>query len=95
LLDIGEIKHIGNGFFDMQIKRGSHRKTNSYFPIGTSVEEAVAIIEDVILNPKNIECIDDLKNKALHGYTMTNKIDQNFRLLIENKVAQFFPYNKR
>ncbi len=90
VLEIGEIKPIGNGFFDMVIKRGSNRKTNSYFPIGTSVEQAVEIIESAIKNPKNISQIN-LKDTALKGLKFTNQQGQDFAILIKNKTMQFYP----
>ena len=98
LLDIGEIKPIGNGFFDMSIKyagKASEKyKPNSYFPAGTSVEQAVEMIEDALLN------IEKIKNVTPPGrtdeiiYEIQNYKNKTFKLHIKNKnnVAHFYPF---
>jgi len=95
--DIGEIKSFGNGFFDMEIKhvRGlsDQYKTNSFFQVGTSIDEAVAMIENSVLFPYEIRIIEGIKNKSLKGFHLINKNGDSFALFIENKVAQFYPYN--
>ncbi|MBP6869772.1 hypothetical protein KBC04_02735 [Candidatus Babeliales bacterium] len=92
LFEISEIKPLGNGFFDMTIKRGSNRKKNSFFPLGTSIEESVAIIEDAIINCEKIEIVV-LKDKALQGFHVVNKRNQQFMLVLNKNELQFYPSN--
>lgn len=97
-LDIGKIESFGHGFFDMSIRPVDSIKDfklNSYFPVGTSVEQAVEMIEKAITNPKLIEVVDNIKNNALKGFKFTNHEDQVFMLLIKNKTVQFYPYKPR
>jgi len=54
-LEIGEINQFGKGFFDMKIKVKSNRKMNSYFPLGTSVDQAVGMIEVALANTDKIK----------------------------------------
>lgn len=94
VLEIGEMKSFGNGFFDINIKPiNSTRdfKLNSYFPVGTFVDEAADIIDKAIRNPKVIEFADNIKNKSLEGFKFIDQENQAFMLLIENRTAQFFP----
>ena len=99
IFDIGEIKPFGNGFFDMGIKyagKASNKyKPNSYFPAGRSVEKAVEMIEDAILNFKEIKIADEIKNPLLQGFIITNQQDQKFMILINNNTAQFYPYKPK
>jgi hypothetical protein len=90
VLEIGEIKSMGNGFFDMVIKRGSNRKTNSYFPVGTSVEQAVEMIENAAMNYKDI-IIKNVNGKTF--IDVENKSNQYFRFVIEDRIAKFHPLN--
>lgn len=80
--------------FDVNIKLiNSTRdfKLNSYFPVETSVDEAVDIIDKAIRYPKVIEFADNIKNKVLEGFKFIDQEYQAFMLLIENRTAQFFP----
>ena len=94
MLDFSEITQFGEGFFDMDIKYAGKQSTsykpNTYFPAGTSIEQAVNIIEQAIKNPKKIffETID------VNGKTSCNLMsqsDQIFTLHIENSKAKIHP----
>jgi len=99
LLDIGEIKPLKNGFFDMQIqyagKISDRYEPNSYFPAGTSVEQAVSMIE------KSIENIEKIKNVTNPGridkviYQIELYNNQAFHLCIKENKATFFPFVKK
>ena len=96
LLDIGEIKPLKNGFFDLGIKyKGKaslNFKDNSYFPAGTSVEQAVGMIEKAIANIEKIENVTGKGriDKVIYQIELYN--NQAFRLCIKNKTATFFPF---
>ncbi len=96
LLDIGEIESLGNGFFDMGIKYAGKDsikyKPNSYFPAGTSVDQAVDMIEQAINNIEKIrnETSVGRIDQAIYHIELSN--NQAFRLCIKNNVATFFPF---
>jgi hypothetical protein len=96
LLDTGEIKSLGNGFFDMEIKYkgkiSNNYKNNSYFPGGTSVEQAVKIIEEAISNFQLIESTH-LAVNGKQTFNITSKYGTKFRVYIENNVAKYHPLN--
>ena len=90
MVEISEIEHIADGFFDMKIKRGSNRKRNTIFPMGTSVEQAVEILEDTI---KNIQEVVEFKiispTKTSIKITKNNKYGMHLNILED--VARFYP----
>jgi hypothetical protein len=94
ILDIGEIEPFGKGFFDMNIKYAGKLsekyKQNSYFPMGTSVEQAVDMIEEAIKKSTNIK-IMNAKNPVFQGFICTNQQGQDFGILAKNKIIQFYP----
>ena len=101
-LDIHEIKQFGKGYFDMGIKYAGKQSTkykpNSYFPIGTSIEQAVEIIEDTISNkgfiefikPENIS-IENALASTKKTFEATHKHSQKFTLHIDNGIINFYP----
>ena len=95
-LDFKNIELFNNNFFDIGIKyagKASEKyKPNSYFPTGTTIEQAVEMIEDAILNSKNI-IISDTTTSGKISCDIINKSDQIFALYIENKIATFHPVN--
>jgi len=97
ILDTNEIKQFGKGYFDMGIKYAGKQSTkykpNSYFPIGTSVEQAVEIIENAIVNFKEIEVLNDSANTSQSAFKLTQINNMQFNLRIENEIAQFYPLN--
>jgi len=98
LFETGEIKSLGNGFFDMTIKRGSNKRLKSYFPLGTNIEEAVVMIEEAILNeefvkyikPENLSIEKALKTTE-KTFEVVHKINQKFSIHINNGIAKFYP----
>jgi len=98
LLDIGEIEHIGNGFFDMQIKYAGkisdRYELKSYFPLGVSVEETVLIIEDAIKMPASIS-FGKINIEGRVPVNIVNKLDCKFWLHIEKGVARYYPINPK
>ena len=90
-LEIGEIKPLKNGFFDIQIKSGSNKKLNSYFPIGTSVEQAVEMIKEGIQNIKEIQNITPIDRPGHIIYKIKNYQEQAFKLHIKKNAIQFYP----
>ena len=67
-------------------------KPNSFFPLGTSVEQAVELIEQAINHPKDI--IIDFKGlTGKISCDITSKFDQMFTLYIENNIATMHPLN--
>jgi len=99
LLDIGEIKHIENGFFDMQIKYAGKMldryERKSYFPAGTSVEQAVGMIEEALENIVKItnETEKGRIDKVIYQIELYN--NQAFRLCVKENKATFFPFVKK
>ena len=94
LLDIGDIEHVGNGFFDIGIKYAGKESINyelkTFFPIGTTVEGSVAMIEDVIKMPKNIR-FENINIKGRVPVYITNTLDYEFGVHIEKGIARFYP----
>ena len=98
LFEIGEIESLGSGFFDMHIKRGSKRKRSSYYPLGTSVEQSVKMIENSISNkdfisfikPDNLSIEEALKSTK-KTFITTSKNNQKFSLHVNNGIAEFYP----
>lgn len=90
VLETGEIKAIGNGFFDMTIKRGSNRKINSYFPIGKSAEQCIAIIEDGINNLKII-ISDDMQTIMDGSIKFESYAKDVIQLHIKKGKVTFYP----
>jgi len=99
LLDIGEIKHIENGFFDMQIKYAGKMldryERKSYFPLGTSVEDTVSMIEKAIENIEKIENVTGKGriDKVIYQIELYN--NQAFHLCVKNNTATFYPFVKK
>ncbi|MGZ6255320.1 MAG: hypothetical protein ACXWL5_04990 [Candidatus Chromulinivorax sp.] len=91
-LELGEIKLLENGFFDIPIKKGSNSKINSYFPAGTSIEQAVEMVEEGICNIKEIQNITPLDKPGQIIYKVKNLQKQTFKLHIKNNKAQFYPF---
>ena len=98
-LDMRNIETFGNSFLDIEIKYAGRvadkYKTNSYFPTGTTVEQAVNMIKEAITNFKEIEVAENVKNKLLNGFVVTNQQNQKFMVLTGNKIAQFHPYKPK
>ena len=102
ILDINEIKQFGKGYFDMGIKYAGKQSTkykpNSYFPIGTSIEQAVEIIEDAISNkgfiefikPENIS-IESALASTKKTFEATHRQNQKFTLHTDNGITNFYP----
>jgi len=99
LLDIGEIKPLKNGFFDMQIqyagKDSVRYKPNSYFPAGTSVDKAVNMIEEAITNIEKIKNITEKGRIDQVIYQIELYNNQAFKLHIKNNTATFYPFVKK
>ncbi len=99
LLEIGQIKPLKRGFFDINIKAGSNKKINSCFPLGTSVDEAIEMIEkilnDALINPQLIIKSENLErlNGVCTGFTIDTSCKQTFQFYIENNIVKFFPMN--
>ena len=97
LFEIGEIKSFGNGFFDMNITCGSNSKINSFFPAGTTIEQAVEIIENAIQqtvnNPSLIKNFEIIQRSSGTCTTLEiqGQFNQIFKFNIENKKIKFFP----
>lgn len=89
-LELGNIEIFGEGFLDIFIKAKSNKKINSYFPRGTSVQEAVDMVKDSIKNHKKISS-RKMKNLSTQGLNFTNQNNQSFGVTLENKIANFFP----
>ncbi len=93
LLEIGEITPLKHGFFDINIKAGSNKKINSCFPLGTSVDQAMEIIEDAIINYNDITVKLNTKNSLQHICELKHHTGHAFSLRIQNNIAQFYPWN--
>ena len=91
-LEIGEMKSFGNGFFDMNIRVRSNRKTNSYFPLGTSVEEVINMIEVGFENIKKFE-LSTSEGMTKAVLEVEGQCNQIFKLYIKNGEAKFFPFS--
>ncbi len=96
LLDIGDITPIKNGFFDMYIeyagKGAQNYKANTFFPLGTSVDQAVAMIEDAINHSKYINFTES-NGITRFSCDVINLSDEIFGFRIENKIATIYPVN--
>jgi|GEM_PF-430524 len=94
LFDIGEVEHIGNEFFDMKIKYagkvGGRYERKTYFPMGTTVEESVTMIEDAMKIPKEIR-FADINDKGRVPIYITNSLDLKFGLHIEKGIVKYYP----
>ena len=88
-LEVGELSKFGDGFFDAFIRVKSESKINSYFPLGTTVQEAVDMIKDVIKNYEKIS-LKTLRDSSKIGFDLS-KQQKQFAIIIENKIAQFYP----
>jgi len=89
-LEMSEIKHVSNGYFEAFIKSGCNKKQCTYFPLETSVQDAVSIIKDSIQNPKKLSP-KILNSSNAQGFQLTNYQLQNFVISIENKIGKFYP----
>jgi len=96
MLDVDKIEHIGKDFFDMSIKYAGKQSekyvSNTYFPMGTSIEQSVSIIKDTIKNNINVSIVENIKDESFKGFKLTNQQNQVFVLLTQNETAQFYPY---
>ncbi|MBV8660761.1 MAG: hypothetical protein JO129_01275, partial [Candidatus Dependentiae bacterium] len=90
ILEIGEIQPFGNGFFDMAIKRGSKRKTNSYFPLGKSVEQCIELIENGINNIEKI-ISSDMQTIMDGSIKFESHAKNVMQLHIKEGIAKFYP----
>ncbi|MGZ6251212.1 MAG: hypothetical protein ACXWL2_04230 [Candidatus Chromulinivorax sp.] len=86
-LDTG-IKYAG--------KVSNKYKQQSYFPIGTSVQEAVDMIQKGIKKSQLIEIAQDVNDAAFKGLVITDKKSRKFQILIEtvSGKTQFYPLGK-
>jgi hypothetical protein len=88
-LELEQFKELEHGFFDMLIKRGSNKKFNTFYPLGTSPEQAINYLEEAILYPQAITLKSE-NDKIKCILTHPNK--QQFTLYIDkNNIAQFHP----
>jgi len=94
LLEFGELENIGDGFFDLGIryacKGQGNFKPKTYFPMGTTVEESFAVIEDTIKNPKILD-FANINTTGRVAVSITNTLDYEFGLFIDKGIARFFP----
>ncbi|MGZ6251215.1 MAG: hypothetical protein ACXWL2_04245 [Candidatus Chromulinivorax sp.] len=98
-LEMDAFRIFNQNFLDTGIKYAgkvsNKYKEQSYFPVGTSVQEAVDTIEKGIKNLKDIKNVTpvDLFGKAFYEIKNT-EINQFFKIRIEKGVAQFYPLAK-
>ncbi len=90
LFETGEIKSLGNGFFDMAIKRGSKFKNNSFFPVGKSVDQCVKMIEEAIVYSEKNLYIEIAENGKIL-IEVVNESNQKFALHVEKGIAKGYP----
>ncbi|MGZ6251419.1 MAG: hypothetical protein ACXWL2_05290, partial [Candidatus Chromulinivorax sp.] len=94
-LEIDNMKVFNKIFLDTEIKYlgkiSDTCKPHSYFPLGTSVQEAVCMIKNGIENSKLIAIASNVKDSRLKGFVLTNDNKQKFQILIKAGEAQFYP----
>ncbi len=88
-LELKEFKELEHGFFDMVVKRGSNKKPKTFYPLGTTAEQALTSIEETVLQPQTVKLENGIEK--INCY-ITNKQGQQFTLYIDkNNIAQFHP----
>jgi hypothetical protein len=88
-LELKEFKELKHGFFDMLVKRGSNKKPKTFYPLGTTPEQAIESLEKCIKNAKSITF--EQKPDKMYCY-ITDKKGQKYTLYVDkNNVAQFHP----
>ncbi len=96
-LKMQNITPFGEGFFDMEIqyagKESIKFKDNSYFPAGTTVQQAVDMVEKAIANPKWIRyMVDKITNKIV-SFVVQDQAGNFFTVYLEKNIASFHPTN--